>query len=1132
MGNNNDIFSKSIDCTASVWINANAGSGKTYTLIYRIVKLLLTQRKKILCLTYTKIATNELQERLREIFYNINIYDDTYCISLLKKIDINPSTKNIDNAKAILFQYSEHVKICTIHSFCLDVLDDAKKEDHRNFQSSYDIITTNELTYYLSLSIDNVIQKDNIMQQFEEVIKINNLYWYDSILKTFKHFFLSTFIYITRIPKIEAINLINIFGFKNLYEFDNAKNELFNDIMSILKEIILLYEKYISCKETYCKFIKEIEKYTQNSDISDFDETTYLYDILFVKQEKGDLKKHTRLARNEDLKPLLKTNNEIDVAISKLQDTLLHYQTILICNKIIHHTELFLELCCLIAKEYLAFIGDKITFDDIINRVALCTESQEYSWIFEKIDQSIDHMLIDEAQDNSNTQWEIITKITSEFFNEKNDTDTPRTLFVVGDIKQSIYSFQDANPSKFLTTRATLEKMAKNANFKWYNIELIFSYRSKKKILDFVDTLFNSEYINENFLVETSNKNHISHITNSNDNTGQVIFTNINNPDLSENIEDINNHNIIIEKNIENTNCHLLIPKFQRNQTSKKEFLIADKIANIVYEQIKNNKLLEYKNRPVKASDFLILLRKKGGLYQSIINAFQNKNILINFTEVSETPIFKYLCILKNFIIHPEINRFFFAILEYPPFYLNTTDLLRIRKHTKKHNYSTDIESLKELYPDIHKTITNHYLKHNSPIIETVISVFTDKQIYSLEKFFIYKNTSEIIEEFLNTLNSEETEIIMRTHTSTLKGGNNKQQNGVNLMTIHSAKGTEANIVVYIHDCDTKYKSKDAQNTSILSSKKSSTYCAYVGKYKKFFKIQNLNNLNSVGCHILDNIIENITSEDNLVLAEEDRILYVALTRAKYELNIVYYNLTKKSERGTNTTNKGVSHSLSFTDFIEKKEFENKIDITSNSTHCNNIKTKFHRSKHITTNENPMLSVNKNLYIKKVLTEDSVEASNPHAKLYSCLYRIIKYILNIKNDREQWLNKQLSSINLPRKDKRIIINNILNIFNNHLKQYQNSEKIETDIELCFNTNKSEYYQHTTKIDLLISNIQNCNTITVINFAEGRKNDNTNVETFNNIKILQNILGTKINFILLILCIETQEYERYFYSCTE
>ena len=90
-------------------------------------------------------------------------------------------------------------------------------------------------------------------------------------------------------------------------------------------------------------------------------------------------------------------------------------------------------------------------FDDLILKTRdLLVDKATAQWVLFKLDRGIEHVLVDEAQDTSLAQWQIVNALTEEFFSGTGSREVPdRTLFVVGDRKQSIFSFQGADPAAF-----------------------------------------------------------------------------------------------------------------------------------------------------------------------------------------------------------------------------------------------------------------------------------------------------------------------------------------------------------------------------------------------------------------------------------------------------------------------------------------------------------------------------------------------------------------------------------------------------------------------------------------------------------------------------------------------------------
>ena len=109
-----------------------------------------------------------------------------------------------------------------------------------------------------------------------------------------------------------------------------------------------------------------------------------------------------------------------------------------------------------------------------------------------KLDYGLDHLLIDEAQDNSAEQWRIVEALTDEFFAGEGARPRGRTVFAVGDEKQSIFSFQGAAPEQFAEMRRYFERRHREAEKPFESVPLNFSFRSAPAILAAVDMVFGS----------------------------------------------------------------------------------------------------------------------------------------------------------------------------------------------------------------------------------------------------------------------------------------------------------------------------------------------------------------------------------------------------------------------------------------------------------------------------------------------------------------------------------------------------------------------------------------------------------------------------------------------------------------
>ncbi|MHB1219479.1 MAG: double-strand break repair helicase AddA [Alphaproteobacteria bacterium] len=132
-----------------------------------------------------------------------------------------------------------------------------------------------------------------------------------------------------------------------------------------------------------------------------------------------------------------------------------------------------------------------LDYDDLIlAAVELLEEPDSAPWVLYKLDGGLDHILVDEAQDTNPEQWAVVTALAAEFFAGAGAREVARTVFAVGDPKQSIFSFQRADPARFAATREALEAAAQAADLGWESVALDLSFRSTESVLRAVDAVF------------------------------------------------------------------------------------------------------------------------------------------------------------------------------------------------------------------------------------------------------------------------------------------------------------------------------------------------------------------------------------------------------------------------------------------------------------------------------------------------------------------------------------------------------------------------------------------------------------------------------------------------------------------
>ncbi|MEC8247059.1 MAG: UvrD-helicase domain-containing protein, partial [Pseudomonadota bacterium] len=153
-----------------------------------------------------------------------------------------------------------------------------------------------------------------------------------------------------------------------------------------------------------------------------------------------------------------------------------------------------------------------LDYDDLIvctNR--LLNSRSATQWVLFKIDRGLEHILVDEAQDTSPAQWQVIAALAEEFFAGDAAHAEPRTVFAVGDEKQSIYSFQGADPAGFEKMRAHFAEKTEAAGGTMNFVPLIESRRSAPEILAVVDLVFAEPARAEGLMAAGTPVHHIPH---------------------------------------------------------------------------------------------------------------------------------------------------------------------------------------------------------------------------------------------------------------------------------------------------------------------------------------------------------------------------------------------------------------------------------------------------------------------------------------------------------------------------------------------------------------------------------------------------------------------------------------------
>ena len=492
----NVLQRKASDTYSSVWVSASAGTGKTKVLTDRILRLLLPRidkkgqiingvsPEKILCLTFTKAGASEMALRINKKlseWVSMNNEDlEEELQNLLgekpheqQKIAARKSFSNVvDNSMGL--------PIMTIHAFCQSLLGRFPLE--ADVPAYFSLIDEHEAENLLNKAAKITFSNSRILEE-------------DDPLKTaFDRL-------VTIMSQKELIQiLLNMTGER--YQLDEVleKNFGVDGVYTNLQKTLAFQhnETPEKLRRDYCRKdppVKHVAQYMAENGTKT--EGKYASIILdwFAKpldQRVKDFNEYcsafitsTNEARTSSFPgaKTLKNFPESQKILRTEADTILTLKDR--TNKIesAYFTRDLLTVGHKILNEYNALKNKQAVLDynDLIFKtLTLLRTTGNPDWVMYKLDNGLEHILVDEAQDTNPEQWAIIEALCTSFFENTEDLNpqNPRTVFVVGDEKQSIFSFQRAAPEEFNRMKQTLQNKAEQARLKWSTVSLNISFRS------------------------------------------------------------------------------------------------------------------------------------------------------------------------------------------------------------------------------------------------------------------------------------------------------------------------------------------------------------------------------------------------------------------------------------------------------------------------------------------------------------------------------------------------------------------------------------------------------------------------------------------------------------------------------
>ncbi|WP_369057899.1 double-strand break repair helicase AddA [Caulobacter sp. 73W] len=484
------------DPAINAFVTANAGSGKTKTLIDRVARLLLSGAapEAILCVTFTKAAAAEMQRRLFETLGGWSVLDDARLAEALSKLEGADAPRDLSKARALFARALETpggLKIQTIHAFCEKLLRRFPLE--AGVSPGFTVMDDAAAAALAEAARRRTAleaQKGGLLgEAYARFSVALDFQAFQTMFRTFEDRRGAIAAYVDRCGGfVETMSDIwrvctnsteqrdpETIGADFMARLDRA---LWRDIAEVLATG---GKTDLKCAELMAA-------------IADNPDATFEDALVPLFTEKGEgtpatwPMKTSGLKSREDLRgPLLDQQNALE-----------EVRALIRAARVAADTVDVLLLAWTYTKAYEAEKRARgaLDFTDLIEHVhQLLTRRSDAAWVLFKLDGGVDHILVDEAQDTAPEQWAILRELTGEFFSGagapgwRKGTDE-RTLFVVGDEKQSIYSFQGADPERLLIETQRYIGLIEAVGRVAKGVPLTVSYRSTKQVLSFVDALF------------------------------------------------------------------------------------------------------------------------------------------------------------------------------------------------------------------------------------------------------------------------------------------------------------------------------------------------------------------------------------------------------------------------------------------------------------------------------------------------------------------------------------------------------------------------------------------------------------------------------------------------------------------
>ncbi|WP_166300043.1 double-strand break repair helicase AddA [Bradyrhizobium sp. 2S1] len=494
-----DAQARASDPKASTFVSANAGSGKTHVLVQRVIRLLLSgvPPEKILCITFTKAAAANMAERVFTTLGHWVTLDDTALDAAIREAGIaHPSATLRREARklfACALETPGGLKVQTIHALCTRLLQQFPFE--ANVPARFAVLDDrdqNEMMERANLAVfleasrnpDSAIGRALMTAMasaadvtFKDVVR-------EACLSR-DHFMAWTDA--AGSAAAAAAQMSAALGVSSDDRIEDVEREIVdgpNLPRSGWREMATLLDTSSKADQKQAERLRSALNFTGAAQVDE-------YLGVFLTDDRAP---RASVITNNFIKKNAVAGHRFEAEVDRLGPLIERRRAVVARDR----TEALIHIATSAAAHYRREKLERglLDYDDLIDKTLAMLDRVSSGWVHYKLDRGVDHVLIDEAQDTSPRQWDIVAHIISEFTSGAGARDgLVRTVFAVGDEKQSIFSFQGAAPREFDLRWRELKRRFEEAGLKFDPVSFTYSFRSGPVILHSVDHVFREQEI-------------------------------------------------------------------------------------------------------------------------------------------------------------------------------------------------------------------------------------------------------------------------------------------------------------------------------------------------------------------------------------------------------------------------------------------------------------------------------------------------------------------------------------------------------------------------------------------------------------------------------------------------------------